>query len=357
MTRPMRVLGVSSNTGPFGHSQHVFCDENGAIYAVERIRSSWPGQWNPGDWVNVPLKPGLPATPNFRVLGAEWQSYQRTITGEHLEEAMAPDYLERIAAKAKALKDKLDADEATEEELAIIKEMGGANGMHGTEEKRPEYYRCPLRSRASIVAWLRGNKHWTRHADRDTVHLFAFNVKLHNLDFSFDNLWAKFQESGYASEEQMTDKAWLAACRKHFDEEGGERNQRLWEYSVSDACDQVVSTVRVKDKWVVCTADTYSRTWSRDDVDVDLGFHGRSGGWLVIEKFQGLKLTRSLDLEDPDEIDYRTLRLLYEYVTMLSHDFRDGQPELAVEDAAAFMFFENSCSDIPTASVMTGDGI
>jgi hypothetical protein len=285
--------------------------------------------------VDVPLNAnGLPA---FNLLGAEAYSKVNTVSASNVSEIFSADYPESVKTASEAAKAKLQQDEATPEELEVIKQMGDGTHGHGDEPARPEAYRVPLKSRLAIAHWLNSQANWeTRSYDYNTW-LFCFNVKLYALDLSFDHLLERWNRSGEigADSPLLLDATYVADCRKKYDELYGKDNQRLYDYAVEDASRNVTDD------------DTYNTLWVDSSIKVTKGFKGRSGGWLVIYKFNGIELTRDLDLTDPDQIDYKTLRQLYEYIVMMSHDFGEGKPEAEVEYQAAWLFFNHDCEEIP----------
>jgi hypothetical protein len=296
-------------------------------------------------------------SPNFHALGAEFSVQTKVISPRAAETFFTADYPQRVQARqakrqAEA-KFNLNQDSATGEELAVIREMGGKYGRHGLEKSRPEYYRCPLRSRARIVGWLKNqiNSAGRHHGP------FHWDVKLYHLDFSFDNLLKRHQESGYAAKD--TDEVYLADCRKRYVALYGADGSRgdLCNQATEEACRGVVELCRNKalNRWELRTRDSYNTLWRDDSIDAKLSFAGRSSSWLVLDSFNGVAC-KDLDIDDP-ELDYKFLRQLYEYVTILNHDFGDRRPERAVEDAAAFDFFMNTCGDISTIKDEIGAGI
>ncbi len=97
--------------------------------------------------------------------------------------------------------------------------------------------------------------------------------------------------------------------------------------------------------------DTYQCLWDGTELDVEYQFEGRSGGWLLMTKFNGMNLTR-IDRHDfetalLDTLSYESLRNLYQLVVQNDHDFRPEAVIDEIEYQAAFNFFENACGDIP----------
>lgn len=227
-------------------------------------------------------------------------------------------------------------------------------GHFGDSRRRPAYYACPLRSREAIVQYLTSEQHWQRCGWRyhDGTYLFCFNVKLHGIDLSFEHLLELHRS------ELPDDPAYLERCQQHYDELYRSDTFKLFDYALEDVRRCVIEESRNRDgRWQLVVSDSYNRLWAGTRVSVELGFHGRSGGWLVVERFQGIALNSSLDLASEDEIDYHTLRQLYEYIVMCSHDFSRENCNRATEHAAAWQFFERDCDEIPLTRNMIGDGI
>ncbi len=378
-----KIVHLHPITGAFGHTKHIFVSQNGAVWSVERIRSSYPAtEWCVGDVVRIVLRnPAKDANgnvtllPDFHRYGAEWAQPLEPISGDKLDYIWREDWVQQEAAKAAALEAKLKADEATPEELAIINGWNGPDGKpHGEENGRPEYYAVPLKSRAAIIKYLTESDEWRRRQGRDyddNGWLFCFDVKLHGLDLDFDHLVEVYVASeGGKDHPLVTDAQYLADCRAKYEEEysGGDTSS-LEEVAIEDARRNIHEEWYDKKtgKHRFETCDSYSCLWNTDGgIKADFRFYGRSGGYLVLTKFQGFTLDRDFKFgttEDDEafgdggskEFDYTLLRQLYEYVTILAHDFKD--PEKEVEHHAAFQFFENVCSDIPTTADEVGSNI
>ena len=159
--------------------------------------------------------------------------------------------------------------------------------------------------------------------------LFCFNVKLYNLDLSFGNLLEVHKKSGYC---ENPDATWVEGCRSEY----AAVEQYLWHWGVEDAGSQF-TTGRAG----YPDDDAYNMLWDGRACVTRFSFCGRSGGWLVMSRFNGLTLTTELELE---ELDYRELRDLAEMVHFVSRAVEDRHQ--CVETAAAFAFFENTCRDV-----------
>lgn len=192
--------------------------------------------------------------------------------------------------------------------------------------KIPEHYQAPLRSRQAIAEYLLACKHY----EGEGRSLFAFNVKLRQIEFTFDSLlqiWIEAEDCP-----QLHDPDWLDHARSVFEKVDQEN---LFEYGRNAACHFVTDT------------DCYKHLPDGTEVDVTLGFMGRSDGYIGIFKFEGYDFTKSsLEfwkeafcgcpfredsragqgwLERYEEMPFDTLYKLYRYVVMCEYDFDDKQ--------------------------------
>ncbi len=194
------------------------------------------------------------------------------------------------------------------------------------KHKTPTYYRAPLKSRAEIVAFLT-----TAQNSRPAYGLFAFNVKVHSTDLSFDHLTKLAIESGELS--ASVSKRYLDACRELHNE------QKLYDWATESARDGVMD------------CETYSMLWDGNGAIANWEFNGRSGGWLVLTEFEGIKLAgRSLDFTYSDlaDLPFPQLRRLYRFIVQCQHDFNPGNVRSEVEYQAAFDLFSNVCANVET---------
>lgn len=193
--------------------------------------------------------------------------------------------------------------------------------------KTPAYYRAPLTKRADIVSWLVDRA--THENGRPGYGPFTFNVKCYDADLSFGNLVAVI-----GSEIPSDSIRYLAECRAKLQ---GMNNDDLWNEAAQDACENV-------------TAGEISRMlWNGSAPIAKWEFAGRSGGWLTLTSFDGIKLAPhdgEYILTDP-ETPYRWLHRLYRFLVQCTHDFRREAVKREVEYKAAFNFFLNHCMDIP----------
>jgi hypothetical protein len=200
--------------------------------------------------------------------------------------------------------------------------------------KRPACYAAPLRSRKAIVAFL--TEHTSYYRNLSTCSPLAWNVKDYRSDLSFDNLTKVWRESGeYGPDEVWLDSEdYLKAAREKYDEVKDD----LWGWAIESARDHAKE-------------DCGNRTlWDGTELQVEYGFYGRSGGWLLMTRFEGWNLTR-YDRGDFEELledmPYGELRSLYQLVVQCDHDFRPEAVTAEIEHCAAFGFFVNICGDIP----------
>jgi hypothetical protein len=164
--------------------------------------------------------------------------------------------------------------------------------------------------------------------------MFCWNVKLYQVDLSFDNLVRSFVQNHGCGE---LDPEFKEAARiKH----GEIRESTLLEWGVEDAARSFVGR-----EGGYPDDDAYSMLWDGSPVVTRFSLMGRSAGWLVMTRFQDRLLTTDLDF---DAISYKEIRGLSEMVHFV-HRSVNGRACSAVEDCAAFNFFVNSCSDLKGA--------
>lgn len=212
--------------------------------------------------------------------------------------------------------------------------------MKTTKRTRtPAHYAAPLRSRKAMTDWLLATFD-QRFYDRDHW-LLCFNVKLYRLDLSFDHLLDVAAKRGDITTHKG-DPVWEAAARAIYKE----NEAHLYEWAVDDARGAFYGPMR---------DDTFRSLYDGTPVDTEFGFYGRSGGWLVLESFEGYKLSGDA-AEVFGDMNFATLRLLYRFAVMLCADLtRPGlTPSARVEDAAAWALFVNLCGgdedELPTTA-------
>jgi hypothetical protein len=203
--------------------------------------------------------------------------------------------------------------------------------------KKPDYYKTPLRSRRDIIAWIIDNT-TQRGYDYQSCP-FCFNVKCYSLDFSFEHLLALYRDYEGNPTHTHTD-VWLDGCREKYEQLGGETSESLWYWAQEHAWANFVEINGSQN-------DTFNHLWDGTAVDVVYSCRGRSGGWLSLDKFEGYNFNEG-DVEDTlMEMDYGTLRHLYQLLVMLVHDVRPEAVKSELEFGAAFHLLVNACGGVP----------
>jgi hypothetical protein len=202
-----------------------------------------------------------------------------------------------------------------------------------TKQRRPGYYRAPLRSREDIIGFLTDREAWSRGYSP-----LVWNVKCYHADLTFDHLVDVFRTSGeYGDDDRYLDfPEFLDPARKEYEEAvlGGD----LWEWSIEGARRSVIDL------------DTYRSLWDGSSIDVSYEFKGRSGGWLCVETHNGAniaQMNQEAFREYLEALAYTDLRRLYQLVVQNDHDFRREAIKTEIEFRAAFTLFNNLCADIP----------
>jgi hypothetical protein len=219
----------------------------------------------------------------------------------------------------------------------------------GTIMTMPQAYTTPLKKRADIAAYLlnRRGRHY-----RDYGHLlFTFNVKVYDPDLDFDHLLDLYRKNGYG-EDKINDPGWIDEARQRHTETD---QDDLYQWAIKDA------------GRLVTDSDCFNHLSDGTPVEVEYAFVGRSGGWIALTTFEGIKLTDSEYLQgifernqedgETPTMTYEELRRLYALVRMLEHDLTPEKAQAEVEHQASFNFFSNLCADIPTAKASRGAGI
>ena len=158
-------------------------------------------------------------------------------------------------------------------------------------------YSFPLKSRADIVDFLtRDGRYYS-----GTRYRFAWNVKTYAADFEGDSL------------------------RKHDPAlDPALDSESFWRWC--EAAAQGLS----EGEWTSYPGD--------DQGDWGFSFAGRSGGWLVLEKWRGRDM-RDLDpteMMDPEEWPFADLRAFYRGIVCADQDFTPAKAATEVEYQAAF---------------------
>lgn len=202
------------------------------------------------------------------------------------------------------------------------------------KNKRPSYYAAPLKSRKQIIEFLLAHEHY--HRDQWSSSPLAWNVKCYNVDFSAEHLIEFYRKSG----EYGPDERWLdyPEWREPALEAYKEIESSLWEWAQESAARGVTDD------------DMYRCLWKGTTLDAKYEFHGRMGGWLLMVRFQGTKLIGMQDYEFEyylENLEFNTLRNLYELVVQNDHDFRKEAVREALEWGAAEAWIDNVCASIP----------
>lgn len=174
--------------------------------------------------------------------------------------------------------------------------------------------------------------------------MIAWNVKIYDIDLSFENLRKAFVEAhGKESCDADWDcPVWVKGCEELYAEMSSDT---LWEWGTEGAWRDFVDNS--KSSGGAPGNCGYSTLWTGESVDITFGCEGRSGGYLVIREFEGLKFDRR-GWRDPEtwaDVDTETLLKLTEMVQMVSHSLRSHPPRKRVEEYAAFDFFVNICDN------------
>lgn len=221
--------------------------------------------------------------------------------------------------------------------------------------KRPSKYALPLKSRKDIEAFLseEGGRWTSRSWQGDGNFLFCFNVKLRSLDLSFDALVKTMQgfevtaaiDSKKFTFETKTNRYFntdfLAAARQRYVEKFGSEDM-----GETGGGGEWYSEVEYQARQSFQDQDYF--LFSGKQVEVEFGFMGRSSGWLVLQRFEGIPM------DGPEAVigmEYRSLVRLYELVVMLGADYHNGRgAKEAVQLEAAQQFFHLVCSDLEKAA-------
>lgn len=184
--------------------------------------------------------------------------------------------------------------------------------------------------------------------------LFCFPVKIGHLDITFEHLLDLYRRMGYGPD-KVSDPGWVKEARQRY--EITDPND-LYALAVEDA------------RLQVSESNVFRHLDDGTPVAVDYAFVGRSGGWVALTEFEGLKLTDPERLrclfhgdtgqagdDGEDYMDDDTLGKLYRLVRMLEQELSGTKTRQEVEYQAAFALFEVFCSDIPTAADNLGAGI
>jgi hypothetical protein len=203
-------------------------------------------------------------------------------------------------------------------------------------------FKYPLRSRAAIVKYL-----IETGFDYQGI-LLSFNVKVHNVNFEFDNMLKLHSENETLNQTQIEyarqwfttrygENKWVADKTQE-----AQRNQ-LWEWAMESAQTDVEE------------GDAYTTLWDDTPIDAPIEWRGRSGGYVVMPKFEGWDLVGSedtleeflmqVDYEGQYEFPYKTLVILYKYMVEMNEFLNSKTAEKNVEYAASYTIFGNLLRD------------
>lgn len=189
----------------------------------------------------------------------------------------------------------------------------------------PDYYKASLTSRKSIIDFL------VKQKKRNDFPL-AWDVKAHYVNLEFDNLFNIYEQQGIK-------KKWFNCEEKKKDaKKKYEENEHLL---LSCAIEDARSSLS--------DYPTYKTLWNGKELDIVYEFAGRSGGWIVIAKFEGedfSEINGEYFEGYLSELPYKSLRNLYKLVVQNNHDFRKEAVNNEIEFHGAFNFFENICYEL-----------
>lgn len=213
----------------------------------------------------------------------------------------------------------------------------------------PKYkspFKYPLKSRAAIVQYL------MRTGFDYPGYVLSFNVKIHHSNFEFDHL-LKLHEENYGklnpTQLELARQWFLTRYGEQYDTneaQDKERNQ-LWNWAQEDAVRSVEEDEGL---------DTL-----RDGTPIakTLEWRGRSGGYIVMPKFEGEDLNMSdshfeewaqakevgYDGKGGYIVPFPFLRKLYKYMVEMKYFLNNKAASDAVEYAASFTIFGNMISE------------
>lgn len=205
-------------------------------------------------------------------------------------------------------------------------------------KRPPAHYRTPLRSRKDITKFIL-DATYQRSDGRYKYHPLCFNVKIYDLDFSFDNLLKIWQDNEGVKVFHKT-REWLEPAKAKLER-------------VADTlCDQALEDARDD----IDNDDFWRIHWDGTQFERTLVFDGRNAGWLSLTTFGRFDFTKepadytfgTLEGTNPYcKMSYPMLRELYKFIVQLKHDTRKEAVKANVEDKAAFNFFANVCQGLP----------
>lgn len=167
-------------------------------------------------------------------------------------------------------------------------------------------YSFPLKSRAAIVEFLTRDG----RAYDGRRYNFAWNVKTYGASFDGDSLRQHFPDLDPALDAEFQEVA--------------ESDPSLFWHWLEDASRYVGDG-----EWCSYPGD--------DQGDWQFAFAGRSGGWLVLEKWRGrdMRGIDFADMLDPEEWSFSDLRAFYRGIVCADSDFTPAKAAREVEWQAA----------------------
>ncbi len=208
--------------------------------------------------------------------------------------------------------------------------------------KKENPYAYPLRKKLDIIEFL------CDHDDYNDDHgcgycPLSWDVKARSLDLSLNGLISVFKDKiglvNWRHGEDYfdaSDSNFMNFLQEKYDEVESE----LWEWGVEGAQREVTD------------GDVSCIIWGSQTAErVKFGFFGRTGGHLVVTRYDGYDITGG-DGDDFREmlgdIDYKDLVKLYKLTVQWDKDFSGLAPGDAIERSAAWDFFVTVCEpDMP----------
>ena len=193
--------------------------------------------------------------------------------------------------------------------------------------KIPEAYKTPLKKRQDIQDFIIQNT--IQRSYNHEPHPLCINVKCYNVNPEFEHLLELIKN--YEDEPYLHHEDWLKQAKIKYDEV----EDQLFDWGLEDARRNF--------------EDSDTCLPNGEKIEVNYEFVGRSGGWLSITRFENYSFQDTYGEDGLEqtlkEMDFKTLKKLYQLITMLKHDLK--HPEQEVEFQAAFQFVYNACADIP----------
>lgn len=166
-------------------------------------------------------------------------------------------------------------------------------------------YTFPHDTRATVIEYLMDRQSRGYHG---RTYRFCWNVKIYRADFGGDSLRQHNADLDPAFDDRWND---------HLENDG-----YLFTLFSNDAARQIN-----EDEWCSYPGD--------DQGDWKFNFAGRSGGWIVLEKWRGRDM-RNPDADDLAEMDLDDLTAFYRGIRCADSDFTQAKAAAEVEYQAAF---------------------